>query len=301
MRAFLTIIFITTSLFGMIGCSSVRDDTADTASLLGNTIYRYQLDAPFPETPHSATICRLIRPKINTEYVSETAERFGLTSEVNGNHIFYSVGNDETHENLLINTATGAVIYSYKYSGKLYPAEAPSLPSEETAKDIALEFLKEKGLYSSDIKIGKVAPGGYYRNRVVAHLVVCFDYYIEGLPVTGTGKMLNVRIGDGGEVVLAMWYHPTYEVTNENVLIKTPAQAYQDLLSGNVIETELDSQPDRPVQDVRITNIALGYYLEPVAQDFAYPVYIFEGEYENESGSYDSYFFQRHVDARQDS
>ncbi len=141
-----------------------------------------------------------------------------------------------------------------------------------------------------------MGPGGTYQYGT-AHLIVTFDYNIGNLPAAGAGKRLSVRIGDGGEVVQAHWYHAEYETTDMVVSLKTAQQAYQDLINNQLMLKPLGTEEGR---DVRITEVSLGYYLDSMtqAQDYIYPVYVFEGEYMDTLDGNPSIFIQ-YVDARE--
>jgi hypothetical protein len=285
---------MTASLFVTSGCSQPLELALNQLGWMNNN---YQLDASLPDMPDTVPVYRLKYPDVTEDYALNIGNQFGV-SEPSVTHFsdgfsIFTLKNDETGERLIL-TGTGAILYHTNMK-KLYPAEKPSLPDNETAGDIALKFLEEKGLLTPDIRVEKVVPGGTY-DYGVAHLSVVFDYDIGDFPAAGIGKKMSVRIGDGGEVVQVHWYHAEYETTGMEVSIKTAQQAYQELINNRLMLQPLGMEEGR---EVRITEVSLGYYLDSMtqAQDYVYPVYVFEGEYLDALDSNSSVFIQ-YVDAR---
>jgi hypothetical protein len=203
---------------------------------------------------------------------------------------------------------SGAVEYAIVYPDKLYPPEPPNLPSEEEARQIAIDFLGQSGLLPADATVGdgcevEAVTGGTYAveqevpeegveeggeiepevvEEYVAHLLVRFHRQIDGFPVTGPGNQLGVRIGDEGEVItiLKVWR----EVTPYNeVVIKTPDQAYRELKSGaGSYDAPLDCEK------VVVEQVYLAYWMESLDehQEYAVPVYEFKGKCLDKDGSY---------------
>jgi hypothetical protein len=290
----LVTILMTAGLFVTSGCSQPLELALNQLGWMNNN---YQLDASLPDTPDTVPVYRLKYPDVTEEYALNIGDKFGVSEplvDFKDSSGLYFLKNKHSDEGLEMAPETGAILYHTNMK-KLYPAEKPSLPDDETAKDIALKFLEEKGLLTPDIRVGKVVPGGTY-NYGVAHLSVVFDYDIGDFPAAGIGKKLSVRIGDGGEVVQAQWYHAEYETTDMEVSIKTAQQAYQELINNQSMLQPLGMEEGRKV---RITGVSLGYYLDSMtqAQDYVYPVYVFEGEYLDALDSNSSVFIQ-YVDAR---
>ncbi|MGB5925251.1 MAG: hypothetical protein WBH01_04065 [Dehalococcoidia bacterium] len=203
---------------------------------------------------------------------------------------------------------SGAVEYAIVYPDKLYPPEPPNLPSEEEARQIAIDFLAQSGLLPPDSTVGgsyevEVVTGGTYgieqevpeevleeggeiepqvAEEYVTHLLVRFHRQIDGFPVTGPGNQLGVRIGDEGEVIaiLKAWR----EVTPYNeVAIKTSEQAYQELKSGTgSYYAPLDCEK------VVVEQVYLAYWMEPLDehQEYVVPVYELKGKCLDKDGEY---------------
>ncbi len=299
MKKYITVILVTllmtASLFVTSGCSQPLELALNQLGRMNNN---YQFDASLPDTPDTVPVYRLKYPDVTEEYALNIGNQFGVSEplvDFNDGSGLYFLKNKHSDEGLEIAPETGAILYHTNMK-KLYPAEKPSLPDDETAKDIALKFLEEKGLLTPDIRVEKVVPGGTYYYGV-AHLSVVFDYDIGDFPAVGIGKKMSVRIGDGGEVVQVHWYHAEYETTGMEVSIKTAQQAYQELINNQLMLQPLGMEEGR---DVRITEVSLGYYLDSMtqAQEYVYPVYVFEGEYLDTLEGNPSVFIQ-YVNARE--
>jgi len=306
MKNYLVFILMAVTLLVCLGCSgpretSLNDTSPNNFNVLGNENINYQLEASLPTVPTHLPVYTIIRPEVNDKYVSDIGAKFGLSglpqNHVNDEGGFYTMENEETGEILQVFTETGAITFGFKSGAKLFPSDAPSLPDDETAKEIAVDYLNERGLLSPDVQAGEVVAGGTYKEDIAAHLLVRFDYSIGGLPVTGTGKKFGVRIGDGGESIQVMMYHVESQTVGTTVPIKTAEQAYQDLLDNKGKIERLNVQG----RNVRITNVSLGYWLDSIGtiQEFVYPVYIFDVEYYDENGIFE-YDFTEWVDARRD-
>ncbi|MFO7774109.1 MAG: hypothetical protein R6V59_09340 [Dehalococcoidia bacterium] len=203
---------------------------------------------------------------------------------------------------------SGAVEYAIVYPDKLYPPEPPDLPSEEEARQIAVDFLAQSGLLPPDATIGdsyetEVVTGGAYAieeevpeegveeageiepevvEEYVTHLLVRFHRRIDGFPVTGSGNKFGVRIGDEGEVItiLKVWREVT---PYRKVAVKTAEQAYQELKSGaGSYYAPLDCEK------VVVEQVYLAYWMEPLDehQEYVVPVYEFKGKCLDKDGEY---------------
>ncbi len=298
MKRYITVILVTllmtASLLGTSGCSQPLEMVSNQLGWMNNN---YQLDTSLPDTPDTVPVYRIKHPDVTEEYALNIGNWFGVfepSVDFNDGSDLYFLKNKYTDEGLEMATETGAILYHTSMK-KLYPAEKPSLPDDKTAEDIAIKFLADKGLLTPDIRVKEVVAGGTYYYGV-AHLSVVFDYDIGDFPAAVIGKKMSVRIGDGGEVVQVHWYHAEYEKTDMAVSLKTAQQAYQDLINNRLMLQPLGMGEGR---DVRITEVSLGYYLDSMtqAQDYVYPVYVFEGEYLDTLDGNPSIFIQ-YVDAR---
>jgi hypothetical protein len=122
--------------------------------------------------------------------------------------------------------------------------------------------------------------GGDGQAYYVTHLLVIFAREIDGVRVTGT--TLNVRIGDGGEVVqLTMVWREVEPY--KKVSIRSPEEAYQELIAG-----EGSCPVPSGCQKVVVEKITLAYWMEPapIQQEYVIPVYEFKGKCLDSNGEY---------------
>lgn len=281
----------------------------------------FELAASDLPANNTMMVYKVENPAVTTDSVREIGGKLGFEGSagyIDGDTkiAMLDEGAEEVRQ-LSVWVNSGAVEYAIVYPDKLYPPERPNLPSEEEAGQIAIDFLAQSGLLPSDATEGagcevEVVTGGTYAveeeapqegveeempeesveeggetkpevaEEYVAHLLVRFNRQIDGFPVTGPGNQLGVRIGDEGEVItiLKVWR----EVTPYNeVVIKTPEQAYQELKSGA-------SSYDAPLdcEKVVVEQVYLTYWMEPLDehQEYVAPVYEFKGKCLDRDGEY---------------
>lgn len=269
------------------GGSNFKADLPIYASPPGNV--SFELAVEFPEVGDRAMVYKVKPPDVTVEKVTEMSRRLGFQGEAEvGAEVIFMVDESggETRD-FMVYVNSGAVKYGFirdSFMHKLYPQTPPTLPSEEEAKEIATRFLAQAGLLPSDAYASGVVSGGgaggdggaYY----VTHLLVIFAREIDGVRVTGT--TLNVRIGDGGEVVQVHGVWREVEPCKE-VSIRSPQEAYQELTSG-----EGSCPVPSGCQKVVVDKITLAYWMEPapVKQEYVVPVYEFKGKCLDAEGNY---------------
>jgi hypothetical protein len=272
----------------------------------------FELAATDLPTNNTMMVYKVENPVVTTDSVREIGRKLGFeggAGYIDGETkiAMLDEGAEEVRQ-LSVWVNSGAVEYAIVYPDKLYPPEPPNLPSEEEARQIAINFLAQSGLLPADATEGdscevEVVTGGTYAveqeapqegveeggetepevvEEYVAHLLVRFHRQIDGFPVTGPGNQLGVRIGDedGVITVLKVWR----EVTPYNeVVIKTPEQAYQELKSG-------DGSYDVPLdcEKVVVEEVYLAYWMEPLDeyQEYVVPIYEFKGKCLDKDGEY---------------
>jgi len=272
----------------------------------------FELAATDLPANNTMMVYKVENPVVTTDSVREIGRKLGF--EGGAGYIdrdtkiaMLDEGAEEVRQ-LSVWVNSGAVEYAIVYPDKLYPPEPPNLPSEEEAGQIAIDFLAQSGLLPPDSTVGgscevEVVTGGTYAieeeapqegveeggetepevvEEYVAHLLVRFHRQIDGFPVTGAGNQLGVRIGDEGEVItiLKVWR----EVTPYNeVVIKIPDQAYQELKSGaGSYDVPLDCEK------VVVEQVYSAYWMEPLDQhqEYVVPVYEFKGKCLDKDGEY---------------
>jgi hypothetical protein len=257
-------------------------------------------------------VYRVKKPVVTTDSVREIGGKLGF--EGGAGYIdretkiaMLDDGAEEVRQ-LSVWVNSGAVEYAIVYPDKLYPPEPPNLPSEEEAKQIAIDFLAQSGLLPPDATVdgsyeAEVVIGGTYAieeevpqevlkeggeikpeviEEYVTHLLVRFHRQIDGFPVIGSGNKFGVRIGDEGEVVTILKVWREVAPYNE-VVINTPEQAYQELKSGaGSYYAPLDCER------VVVEQVYLAYWMEPLDQyqEYVVPVYEFKGKCLDKDGEY---------------
>ena len=273
------------------GYEAAREFRVDFPTILdptGNPTF--ELSTSLPDADDVMMIQKVKQPNISVNTVTDIGSRLGFvgpTIDLHGKALL--MANEGTE--LIVWLNAGAI--EYNNGDIVFPKEAPNLPSNEEVKRMATEFLTKAGLLPSDAIIQEPVPGAAYSGPVesttgeivsesyVAHLLVRFDRYIDGIPVTGTTQ-LSVRVGNNGEIgrILKVWRELE---PNRQTTIKSPEKALQELKDG---KSTHDASVD--CERVVLKRIYLAYWMEAasVEQEYVVPVYVFEGESLSQNGEY---------------
>lgn len=274
----LTVLFLSVFLLtGMLsGC--VDSDTQSGNAVETGTDVDFVLGKSLPAVPEQLISYSIKQPNVSTDSVATIGAKFGFLGEA-GDIDFSMIGmsNEEKQEILQINVNSGAI--EYTCLSELFPL-SPSLPDEEDAAKIAVEFLQSVDLWYSDLELEDVTVGGTYAGDP-SHLLVRFTRYINGIPLTGPGNKYAVRVGDEGKVIRILVRYPELEQSGE-VQIISPEIAFNNLKSGK----GFFSLPS-DCKEVVISHVYLGYYLDTITQEQEYlmPSYIFKGECRDKRGN----------------
>jgi hypothetical protein len=276
----------------------------------GNSVF--ELAATDLPTNNTMMVYKAENPVVTIDSVGEIGGKLGFEGDAGyidgGTKIAMLDEGAEEVRQLSVWVHSGAVEYAIVYPDKLYPPEPPNLPSEQEARQIAIDFLAQSGLLPPDATVGdgcevEVVTGGTYAveqeapqegmedggdiepevvEEYVTHLLVRFHRQIDGFPVTGAGSKFGVRIGDEGEVItiLKVWR----EVTPYNeVVVKSPEQAFQELKSGVG-----SYYAPLACAKVVVEQVYLAYWMEPLDehQEYVVPVYEFKGKCLDKDGEY---------------
>jgi hypothetical protein len=108
---------------------------------------------------------------------------------------------------------------------------------------------------------------------ISTYWVVAFPYFVDGTEAAGPGSMIDVSIGDNGQVVrvLSSW-RPVSLLRMDSII--SVEQAFHALIVGKgSLEVPLDCKK------VVVNRVQLKYWLDPPSekQDYALPVYEFTG------------------------
>jgi hypothetical protein len=228
----------------------------------------------FPDTPEKAIVFQIKYPEVTAQYAAEIAQKFDVSGEIlEGEELFTVV--DTVTKNIVEVWKTGAIWYdleSNAYMDVLFNDNA-ILPSTEEAKQIAINYLEERGLLTDKVKhYIDIGIGGGTTTRHETHYLVTFRYQIGDFQVEGPGFRYAVSIGDKGRVAGVSIFYPQFESYTE-VELRTPQEAYNDLVSGK--GSWMNCKGEKAIFD----SVSLRYYLAAIneKQEYILPVYVFEG------------------------
>lgn len=214
------------------------------------------------------------------------AEQFGMRENIvpsEGDE--YLKASDDSKKLKLTIYPEGSLTYHDLSKLWTLPKTALNLPEKDDARDIATDYLTEKGLLPEDAHVNIVVADQLSRKNtstgdvietIDTNLQVIFGRELNGAPVMGPGSKLKLYIGDGGAVIGVHKVWRELEASGTTG-IKTAQSAFAELKQRN-----LGSLP--PGYDtVTIENVYFAYYEEGpgVEQDYLAPVWVFEGHASN--------------------
>jgi len=266
-----------------VGVEGLRVDFPEVAGPTGTPAV--ELAVELPDAPSAMMIYRVKQADVTPDAVADIGVKLGLHGEITTSTFRGRYTLCEESRCLFVWRASGAIEYQRK-DEILFPLEAPTLPTKEEAKRIAIDFVDEldlslvgavvqdpfAGSYMSgpnELPTGEVVTQSY-----VCHWAVRFDCELHSVPLCGPGAKFEVRIGNNGEVgsMVRGWREvEPYEETS----IKSPERALEELREGK-------GSHDAPLdcQEVILNGLCLAYWMEGLGekQDYVVPVYVFLGE-----------------------
>jgi len=285
---FLGIAIILVVLFATATVWFEQKETSPVPSLIppseGDYGTTFVLNTTFPRVSDSYLAYKTITPEVTKDYVEDIGNTLGLS----GNAELYMKDEirlvDDTgsaRKQVTIYGDSGAIHYYKEYPASV--ESQPILPSEADAKRIASEYLLSRDLFPEDAEFKNVGVSQTYAigragsdEPIVSYnvtLAVRFSRSFNGIPVYGHDE-LAVIIGDNSEVLELVKNWRDVE-PYKNVTIKTPEQAYEDLIAGKSVQPPVEMTLDQ----VAINEMSIGYWMEPriYKQEFVLPVYAFRG------------------------
>ncbi len=248
----------------------------------------FVLNATFPVVSDSYLAYKVLNPEVTFDYVEEIGRKFGLTGNAEPGITGEIRLVDDTkgvRERIYVYYVNSGAI-RYQIDGNFYPTHVesqPILPSEEEAKRIAVEYLSSRDLLPEDAVIKSVGVNQRYGigkagvGTIVSYdltLAVRFSRNFNGIPIYGHDG-LSVIIGNNSEVVgFGMNWRDVEPY--RNVTIKTPEEAYEELIAG---KSRVQPPLETILDQVTINEISIGYWMEPgfKKQEYVLPVYVFKG------------------------
>ena len=244
----------------------------------------FVLNTTFPKVSDSYLAYKTVTTTVTKEYAKDIGSKLGLT----GNAELYMNDKirlvDDTggpRKQVTVYGDSGAIHYYKEYPASV--ESQPILPSEDDAKRIASDYLLSRDLFPEDAEFKNVGVSQTYAigragsdEPIVSYnvtLAVRFSRSFKGIPVYGHDE-LAVIIGNNSEVLELVKNWRDVE-PYKNVTIKTPEQAYEDLIAGKSVQPPLETMLDQAT----INEISIGYWMEPRInkQEFVLPVYAFTG------------------------
>jgi hypothetical protein len=263
----------------------------------------FYLDTKLSTTSEQVPVYQVIQPDITFDYVRTLGRKLDFNGEPawedNGTAIIMTGSTEGLTRQLVVWAQSGAIEYGFTNPDRLYPSHTPVLPAPDTSKKLAYDYLKKldllpAGYHSFDDIKDKITleAGGAYNiidentgniiQKDASFWLISFPFYIDGVTATGPGAKIEVSIGENGELVHLVWawreVKPAY-----NGDTKSEQQAFDDIVNDR-------GSMDIPAscQRVLINKVTLSYWINPISeqQDYAMPVYIFNGDCLDNNGGY---------------
>ena len=146
--------------------------------------------------------------------------------------------------------------------GEKYSTNRDDYPSDDECKKIAIEFLKNKGLFENNA----VDPRVTEQMKSSGYINVGFDSLIGGYKTTGVGRRLRIGVGPGGTIKYVRKHWIEVEPW-KMAPIKTPKEAFNELQEGKAFFMEIDVS--------KIDEITIRYNVQTYEEGYIQPVYYF--------------------------
>ncbi len=231
----------------------------------GWTMPNYDFEGDFPKIPEKMMIFKVIPPKL----LSETDIRqighkyFGISSDA-----FFDPGIafctliTNTHI-LNISQKTGFLSFDLRSKkNEEHSTNRDDYPDDDECKQIAIKFLKEKGLFEKDTAEPRVTE----QMKLSGFINVGFDSLIGGYKTYGIGRRLRVGVGPEGEIkyVQKQWINVE---PWKFAPIKTPQEAFNELKNGKAFFADIGVS--------KIDEITIRYFTQEFQRGYIAPVYYF--------------------------
>lgn len=224
----------------------------------------YQIQVPTAE--------ELIQQVEETLGVTNLADYFSTDAGESGS-IYYV---DELYATVTVNPHNG--FWSFTTEDPNAPIVPENLPDDNTAVQLAEEYIKQHNLFSGDLGAPTVTHSytGGDANDPDCYMDVTVTYYpqIDGQEVYGLYR-ISVSLGENASVI-KLFKQADPAVVSQQVSLKSKETVMQEVLAdpNRVMSTATDM--DKGV----LTDCTLKYYLDGVdnnGSSYAYPVYVLTG------------------------
>jgi hypothetical protein len=298
-----TLLVTMTLLVGCAFFSSPVASAQDKVDYLFPKIPAYRTDGPPappklvlkvspPKVPANLNVYQVQPIKVDETSVQRLATAFGLQGKAqrlkDGKWEVVEAGESSNQKrSLQIYEASGGL--SYMFDNLIFAPvdQQPKLPSEKAAHELAMRFLKEKGLlphdalseiqqvhFSKPTLIERNAKEKKTLREIVTGIEVRLPRVLDGYQVAGPGSKLYIAFGEGERILGVTRVWREVKKSDRTLPSIRPGDAIRLLQQGVGV---LDADPACVRADV--TRMELVYWMEgPKAeQRVSLPVYRIEG------------------------
>lgn len=202
----------------------------------------------------------------------------------------WSTNNEDLQKNIRVNIDT----FDFQVTSDLFTdpnvLSANNLPDQAESISLAKEFLERMEYLSDNLDIVNTEVNMFSINNnsfitatslsnAQIMQVNFFQNSIDDLPIFYKNpheSNINVLIASGnssGQIVGANYLNQTITDESSTYPLKTTDEAFADLKSGNAYLASYEGEEN----EIKIKDVFLAYYMEPIAQTYLTPIYIFEG------------------------
>lgn len=205
-----------------------------------------------------------------------------------GDEVYQWNDGSSLNRTLTMNITSENFAMTSEYSTYPTVTNPATIPDQGQATGAATNFLASMKLLPDDIDPSKTVTTLYsLQNEVLTPAsspstadVVKVNFYqkdLDELPMYyphPPDSVMNFLVSADNTVLTAEYFHQEIDKTFSTYPIKTAGQAFLDLQKGKgYIASFLGSS-----NDIRITDVTLGYYLSADFQDYLMPIIVFHGD-----------------------
>lgn len=249
-----------------------------------------------PEFSDQIKVYTIFKPKpdlIALEKAGKKVRSGGFTNgpfKVSDTIYDWSTNNEELQKNIRVNIDT----FDFQVTSNLFSdpnvLSADNLSDQTEAISIAKNFLEKMGYLSDNLDIvntevnmssisnNSFIPATSLSNAQIMQ-VNFFQNSIDDLPIyyqKPNESNINILIAGGNssaQIVGANYLNQKVTDESSTYPIKTIDQAFEDLKNGKAYLASFDGQGSK----IKIKDVFLAYYMEPTAQNYLTPIFIFKG------------------------
>jgi hypothetical protein len=280
--------------FSLIGCKKEEPEELP---------FEFNMTAKIDNFPEDTVeTVGLTPPAYNEDYVARAAKRAGISGKVEQVSDIYNIRVRGAFYS--VDPMTGVESYTNYAAAEWDGLDAPKIPSEEKAIDMAAKYIVERGPENTSrtdalmpvqvdetLRSAAESSEGSKEGKVVVEAqvmsrTVVFAKHYQGTPTFGgPGTLVSVTFGDGGEVLGydANWFPKGGAGIGPVKVLR--GDAALAALKGNLVRFNEVAEKDDKLKAVTIDNMKAGYVSVRVDGRYVLvPAFYFGGEVETESG-----------------